>query len=147
MNGYYNVDASNSWDSDGFLKTGDIVYYDEDYCFYIVDRIKDMLKFQGWQIAPVKLESVLLTHPAVEAALVIGLPHPTDGDHLTGIIQLKNSTPNVTVEEIRKYYDEQIDDDRQRLRGGLKVVNSIPVTPSGKYKKRYLRDLILSGNL
>ncbi|KAF2902426.1 hypothetical protein ILUMI_03756 [Ignelater luminosus] len=43
MNGYYNIDSSDSWDSDGFLKTGDIFYYDEDYCFYVVDRIKDML--------------------------------------------------------------------------------------------------------
>ncbi|KAF2897924.1 hypothetical protein ILUMI_08251 [Ignelater luminosus] len=147
MNGYHNIDSSNSWDPDGFLKTGDIAYYDEEYCFYIVDRIKDMLKFQGWQIAPAKLESILLSHPAIETALVIGLPHPVDCDHPTGIIRLNSFARNVSVEDIQKYYNEKIDDDRHRLRGGLKVVDSIPLTPSGKYKKRHFKDLILSGNL
>ncbi|KAF2902427.1 hypothetical protein ILUMI_03757 [Ignelater luminosus] len=147
MNGYYNIDSSDSWDSDGFLKTGDIFYYDEDYYFYIVDRIKDMLKFQGFQIAPAKLETILLSHPAVETALVIGLPDPVDVDHPAGIIKLKNSAENVTVEDIQKYYDKKIDDDRHRLRGGLKIVDSIPVTTTGKYKKKYLKDLVLSGKL
>lgn len=46
MNGYYKMDSSDAWDADGWLKTGDIVYYDEDFCFYVVDRIKEMLKFR-----------------------------------------------------------------------------------------------------
>ncbi|KAF2893947.1 hypothetical protein ILUMI_12221 [Ignelater luminosus] len=147
MNGYHNIDSSDCWDSDGFLKTGDILYYDEDYCFYVVDRIKHMLKFQGYQIAPAKLESILLSHPAVKTALVIGLPHPVDCDHATGIIQLKNSAKDVTVESIQKYFDERIDDDRHRLRGGLKIVDSIPVTSTGKYNKRLLKEMVISGSL
>ncbi|KAF2886723.1 hypothetical protein ILUMI_19450, partial [Ignelater luminosus] len=114
------------------------VYYDDDYCFYVVDRIKDMLKFQGWQIAPAKLETILLSHPVVETALVIGLPDPVDCDHLTGIVQVKKSAKNVIVEDMQKYYDEKIDDDRYRLRGGLKIDDSIPVTPTGKYKKQVM---------
>lgn len=46
MNGYYKMDSVAAWDADGWLKTGDIVYYDKDFCFYVVDRIKEMLKFR-----------------------------------------------------------------------------------------------------
>lgn len=53
MNGYYNnpKESSNIWDEDGFLKTGDIGYYDENECFYIIDRIKDMIKYQSWHVS------------------------------------------------------------------------------------------------
>lgn len=53
MNGYYNKpeETQRAWDSEGFLHTGDIGYYDEDYCFYVVDRIKDLLKYQSWHVS------------------------------------------------------------------------------------------------
>lgn len=58
MNGYYKRDSSETFDSEGWLRTGDIVYYDEDYCFYIVDRIKTMLKYKSWHISPAMVEQV-----------------------------------------------------------------------------------------
>lgn len=53
MNGYYNKpeETKKAWDEDGFLHTGDIAYYDEDYCFYVVDRIKDLMKYQSWHVS------------------------------------------------------------------------------------------------
>lgn len=58
MNGYYNRDSSETFDSDGWLKTGDIVFFDEDYCFYVVDRIKEMLKYKSWHVPPAVIEKV-----------------------------------------------------------------------------------------
>lgn len=61
MNGYYNRDSSESFDSDGWLRTGDIVYFDEDLCFYVVDRIKQMLKYKSWHVSPVMVENVRIS--------------------------------------------------------------------------------------
>lgn len=53
MAGYVNnpKEAAERWDKDGFLHTGDVGYYDEDHCFYIVDRIKDVMKYQSWHVS------------------------------------------------------------------------------------------------
>lgn len=53
MTGYHNEpqETKNAWDDEGFLRTGDIVYYDKDLCFYIVDRAKDVIKYQSWHVS------------------------------------------------------------------------------------------------
>ena len=58
-------------DADGWLHTGDLGYADEDGYFYIVDRIKELIKYKGYQVAPAELEALLLTHPAVADAAVV----------------------------------------------------------------------------
>lgn len=57
MKGYYNnpKEASEAWDEDGYLKTGDIGYYDEEFCFFVVDRIKEMFKYKMWPVCWNKL--------------------------------------------------------------------------------------------
>lgn len=58
MNGYYGRDSSESFDADDWLRTGDLVYYDEERFFYVVDRIKEMLKYKSWHVAPAMVEKV-----------------------------------------------------------------------------------------
>lgn len=72
MNGYYNRDCSNRYDKDGWFRTGDVVRYDENCFFYVVDRVKEMLKYRGWHIPPAILELELSHHPAVKQSVVIG---------------------------------------------------------------------------
>lgn len=146
MNGYYNMDACDDFDEEGFMKTGDLGYYNEDFCFFVVDRSKELLKFRSWQIAPAIIEDVLMTHPAVVAGIVIGIPHEQDGDHPMGIVILKSGTRNLTAEEIRDYVDKRVDE-KQKLRAGLKIVESFPYTPSGKPKRREVKNMILNGEL
>lgn len=146
MNGYYNLDSSDSFDSEGWLKTGDIVYYDEDQCFYVVDRIKEMLKYKSWHIAPVMLENILNNHPAIKRAVVIGIPHEEDGDHPMAVVILNNPDDDVTGDEIEEYVAERVQD-RQKLRGGVKFVDSFPTTPSGKIKRREIRKMVLAGEI
>ncbi|KAB0804504.1 hypothetical protein PPYR_01474 [Photinus pyralis] len=62
LRGYYNLDSSGIWDSDGWLKTGDYGYYDEDYCFYVIDRLKEMFAYRGKHITPASIENV--KHPS-----------------------------------------------------------------------------------
>ncbi len=67
-------------DSEGWLHTGDIGYADEDGYFWIVDRLKELIKYKGFQVAPAELEALLLTHPAVADAAVIGVPDEEAGE-------------------------------------------------------------------
>ncbi|CAH0564799.1 unnamed protein product [Brassicogethes aeneus] len=139
-NGYHkNSEMSHNFDKEGYLKTGDVGYYDEDECVYIVDRIKEMFKYQSWHIVPNSIEQVLMEHPAIEEAVVFGIPHGADGDVPTACIILKNNQV-VSVEELHKFVNERVAD-RQRLRGGIKFVDSISKTPSGKFQRRRIREM------
>lgn len=140
MKGYYNLDSSGVYDEDGYVKTGDIVYYDEEFCFFVVDCIKEMLKYRSWHVAPATLEEILLTHPVVKAAVVVGVPDKEDGEHPMACVILKPGAKRVLGEEIRRYVDERVDD-RKKLRGGVVFVKSFPTTPSGKISRRFLKDL------
>ncbi|CAG9855968.1 unnamed protein product [Phyllotreta striolata] len=147
MNGYYNKDSSETYDEDGWLRTGDIVYYDEDMCFYIVDRIKELLKFRSFHVPPAMLEQIISAHPAVAQVVVIGVPDEEDGDHPMALIILnEQSNGNVGENEIRDYVEERVPD-RLRLRGGVKFLNSFPLTPSGKISRKDLRNLVMKGEI
>ncbi|KAF2890250.1 hypothetical protein ILUMI_15923, partial [Ignelater luminosus] len=145
LNGYYNLDSSGIWDANGWLKTGDIVYYDEDEYFYVVDRIKEMLKFQSYHVAPTAIEGVLLGHPSIAGAVVIGIPHVEDGDHPAAAVVLKDPQDKITPEEIVKYIEGKVDD-RQRLRGGVMIIPKIPTTATGKIRRIDAKKLFLERN-
>ncbi|KAF5272635.1 hypothetical protein FQR65_LT04876 [Abscondita terminalis] len=145
MSGYYNMDSSDAWDEDGWLKTGDYGYYDDDCCFYIIDRVKEMFTYRSWHILPAVLESILITHPAVFRAVVIGVPHDIDEHHPMAIVQL-NPDAKVTDAELVKYMEDKVED-RQRLRGGVKFVDEFPLTPSQKINRRILKEMVLQGNI
>jgi len=146
MSGYHNLDSSETWDSDGWLRTGDIAYYDDDNCLYVVDRIKEMLKYQSFHVPPAALEVILLQHPAVEGAVVIGIPHEEDGDHPMALVVLSKNYGNVSPNDIEKFVEERVND-KQRLRAGVKFIEEIPRTPTGKIKRKELRDQVLRGEL
>lgn len=139
MNGYYEMDSSSCFDEEGFLKTGDVVYYDDEFCFFIVNRIKEMLKYRGWHVVPQVIEKVLLSHPGVSCAVVFGIPHEKDGEHPTACVILKE---NFTVgeEALRAFVEERVDD-RKRLRGGVKFVHNFPRTATGKVNRRLLKQM------
>ncbi|XP_039310924.1 4-coumarate--CoA ligase 2 isoform X2 [Solenopsis invicta] len=82
MKGYLNDEEAtkNTITDDGWLKTGDVAYFDEDFDFYITDRLKELIKVKGFQVAPAELEALLRMHPDVEEAAVIGIPHERYGE-------------------------------------------------------------------
>lgn len=146
MLGYYNVDSLNCWDEDGWLKTGDIALIDDDHCLYVVDRLKELLKYQSWHVPPALIEAVLHSHPAVRLAAVIGVPHPEDGDHPMGVIIRAPNCEGYTDDDIVEYVNSKVDE-RQKLRAGIKVVDALPLTPSGKVRRNELKKLVLSGQI
>ncbi|KAJ0170023.1 hypothetical protein K1T71_014629 [Dendrolimus kikuchii] len=135
--GYIDTDNDTTFDEEGFFKTGDIGYYDEDGYFFIVDRIKDLIKFNSYQVAPAELEAVLLQHPSVKDAAVVGVPHVEWGEVPTGLVVLQ---PGVTTEavEILEFVNSQVSH-RMCLAGGLKFVNDLPYGGNNKLDRKALK--------
>ena len=135
MKGYLNrPDATAAMlDADGWLHTGDIGYADEDGCFFIVDRLKELIKYKGMQIAPAELEAVLLSHPAVADAAVIPIPDEECGEVPKAFVVLKGEA---TPDEIMAYVAERVAP-YKKLRA-LEVIDQIPKSPSGKILRRVL---------
>lgn len=144
MKGYLNNDAATAetLDADGWLHTGDIGHIDADGHLFIVDRLKELIKYKGFQVPPAELEALLLTHPAVADAAVIGLPDEEAGEIPVGYVVLR---PDVaaTPEEIQEFVAGQVAHYKQvRV---LHLVDEIPKSASGKILRRILRDQAAAG--
>lgn len=144
MKGYCNDDLATTAmiDNDGWLHSGDMGYYDEQGYFYIVDRLKELIKYKGFQVPPAELETILLTCPGIKDAAVIGLPHEEAGELPTAFI-VKQEGSNITEEDIAKFVNERVSN-HKRLRGGIRFIANIPKTASGKILRRVLRDTLKS---
>ena len=139
MKGYLNNDEATAQtiDSDGWLHTGDVAHFDSDGHIYIVDRIKELIKFKGFQVPPAELEGLLLTHPAIADSAVIGIPDPECGEIPKAFVTLKPGA-EATAEEIQEFIAGQVATYKQvRL---LEFIPEIPKSASGKILRRELRD-------
>ncbi|KAK4872972.1 hypothetical protein RN001_015001 [Aquatica leii] len=137
---YHNSDASEQFDSDGWFKTGDIMYYDEDYYFYCVEKLKTMIKYKGLTVSPKIIEGVLMQRDDISAACVIGIEHSEDDEHLMAVVELKNAheIKDDFKEDVCQYVEKELGD-KFVLHGGVEIVEKIPFTPSGKYDIRKLK--------
>jgi acyl-CoA synthetase (AMP-forming)/AMP-acid ligase II len=138
MKGYLNrpeVTAA-TIDRDGWLRTGDIGYADEDGHFYIVDRLKEMIKYKAMQVAPAELEAMLLSHPAVADAAVIPSPDEEAGEIPKAFVVRKTDAPDVTPEELMAYVAERVAPHKKIRR--LEFIDAVPKTASGKILRRVL---------
>lgn len=148
MQGYIrNKEATESaFDPTGvWFKTGDIGYASEEGLWFIVDRVKELIKSKGHQVAPAELEGIILEHPEVSDAAVTGINLPEEGTELPrAYIVLPSKITNDNelekkVLEIKLWFDQKVARHKQ-LWGGIVVLDSIPKSPSGKIQRRLLRD-------
>ncbi|KAI9493745.1 4-coumarate-CoA ligase 2 [Zychaea mexicana] len=134
--------TANAIDEDGWLHTGDVVRVDEQGDYYIVDRIKELIKYKGFQVAPVELESVLMQCPYVVDAGVVGIYDETQGTEIPlAYVKLPDnlkSQANVLASKIRDWVNERVAN-HKRLRGGVRVIDEIPKNPSGKILRREMK--------
>nr|XP_002127963.1 4-coumarate--CoA ligase 1-like [Ciona intestinalis]XP_026689706.1 4-coumarate--CoA ligase 1-like [Ciona intestinalis] len=138
MKGYYkNPTATKQCiDYDGWFHTGDIGYFDELGFIYIVDRLKELIKYKGFQVAPAELEAMLLDHPDITDVAVIGVPDVEAGEVPKAF--LVKSRPSLTASEIHKFLEGRVSKFKY-LRGGVEFVDIIPKSASGKILRRELR--------
>ena len=135
MVGYLNrpAETAATLDQDRWLHTGDIGYVDAKGYYYIVDRLKELIKYKAHQVAPADLEAVLLTHPSIADAAVIPSPDPEAGEVPKAFVVLKAP---LTPEEIMEYVAARVSPlDKVRR---VEIVESIPKSPSGKILRRIL---------
>jgi acyl-CoA synthetase (AMP-forming)/AMP-acid ligase II len=137
MKGYYrNPGATRSMVADGgWLRTGDIARLDEYGWLYIVDRAKELIKYKGLQIAPAELEAVLLSHPSIADAAVIGIPDDEAGEVPKAFVVRKE---DITAEQIQQFVASQVAP-YKKIRQ-IEFLEAIPKSPSGKILRRILRD-------
>jgi acyl-CoA synthetase (AMP-forming)/AMP-acid ligase II len=135
MQGYLGDPAATAeiLDENGWLHTGDVGFADDDGWFTVVDRLKEMIKYKGCQIAPAELEAVLLAHPSVADAAVIGSPDEKAGEVPKGMVVLKGEA---TPEELLAHVATQVAPYKKLRR--VELVDEIPKSPSGKILRRVL---------
>lgn len=143
MKGYWkNVKATQEiMTPDGWLKTGDIAYADEQGKFFIVDRIKELIKVKGNQVAPAELEALLLEHSAVADVAVIGIPTEDGDEKPRGYVvrQTDAESQQIQPHDLIRFVQDKVVP-YKRLAGGVEWIDAIPKNPSGKILRRTLRD-------
>ncbi|MER7580706.1 AMP-binding protein, partial [Kitasatospora sp. NPDC097691] len=136
MKGYFNrPEATAAAIRDGWFRTGDLARRDEDGFYYIVDRAKDMIIRGGFNVYPREVEEVLMTHPAISLAAVVGVPHESHGEEVKAFVILEPGA-SATPDELVAWSREQMAGHKYpRI---VEVVDSLPMTATGKILKREL---------
>ncbi|RJE20465.1 4-coumarate-coA ligase [Aspergillus sclerotialis] len=139
-NGYYlNEQATKeSFTVDGWFKTGDIGLR-KNGLFYIVDRKKELIKYKGLQVAPAELEALLLSHPLIMDAAVIGVPATDGSGNEVPRAYIVADEKKISADQVKEFVKSKLAHYKQ-LRGGVIYLPAIPKSPSGKILRRELRD-------
>ncbi|CAD5209905.1 unnamed protein product [Bursaphelenchus okinawaensis] len=137
MVGYLNKpDATKKTIINGWLHTGDIGYQDESGLLYIVDRLKELIKVNGFQVPPAQLEGILVSHPDIADAAVIGIPDQMAGELPKAFVVRKSD--KLSVEDVKAFVAERTVH-YKHLKGGVEFVKEIPRSPAGKILRKDLR--------
>ena len=145
MKGYLNNDKATSETivEGGWLRTGDIAHFDADGYLFITDRLKELIKYKGFQVAPAELEAELVTHPAIADAAVIGVPDDDAGELPMAFVVAAPGAEPPTLDAVKDYLETRLAHYKQvRL---MEVVDEIPKSASGKILRRLLRDRVATG--
>ncbi|MFF3375748.1 4-coumarate--CoA ligase family protein [Streptomyces sp. NPDC002680] len=140
MKGYLgNPDATAAMiDDDGWLHTGDVGRVDADGWLFVVDRVKELIKYKGFQVAPAELEALLLTHPGIADAAVIGVYNADNNEVPHAYVVRQPSAPDLSEGEVMMYVAERVAP-YKRVRQ-VTFIEGVPRAASGKILRRQLRE-------
>jgi acyl-CoA synthetase (AMP-forming)/AMP-acid ligase II len=144
MRGYLGDDdaTADTLDEDGWLHTGDIGHADEDGWFFLVDRLKELIKYKGFQVAPAELEAVLLEHRAVADAAVVASPDEEAGEVPKAFV-VPAEGARLDPEDVQAFVAERVASYKQLRR--VELIDAIPKSASGKVLRRVLVERERSG--
>jgi 4-coumarate--CoA ligase len=144
--GYHNNPAATAhcMTEDGYFRTGDIGYQDKDGHLYITDRLKELIKYKGFQVAPAELEGLLVGHEKVADACVLGVFDASQASelpraYLVKAAAVKDVEDSLLAREITEWVHGKVAH-HKRLRGGIRFVDEIPKSATGKILRRIMRD-------
>ena len=141
MRRYWNrPDATaDAFDADGWFRSGDVGYVDEDGFLFICDRLKDMIISGGENIYPAEVEGALFAHPAILEVAVVGAPDEQWGERVVAFVATKPGQ-RLTLKALRSFAGEHLA--RYKLPSELRLVEALPRNSSGKVLKQELRKII-----
>jgi acyl-CoA synthetase (AMP-forming)/AMP-acid ligase II len=139
MKGYLNNPTATeiTIDPEGWLKTGDIASIDSEGFVSIVDRLKELIKYKGFQVAPAELEAFLLTHPAIADAAVIGIPDIESGEIPRAFVVVRPGQ-EVSAADITAFMEGHVA--KYKVIHDIVFIDEVPKSASGKILRRMLRD-------
>ena len=140
MKGYWKrADATKeTMTEDGFLRTGDVGYMDEDGYIFIVDRTKDMLLCGGFNVYPRIIEEAIYQHPSIEEVIVIGIHDDYRGQSPKAFVKLKTNSKPVTLEQMKDFLQDKLG--KHEMISELEIRDALPRTAVGKLSKKELYD-------
>ena len=139
MAGYLGNDQAtkDTVDDDGFLHTGDVARVDSTGCVYIVDRLKELIKYKGYQVPPAELEAVLLSHPDIADAAVIGVTDADSGEEVPKAFVVKQSGSELTESAVMEFVAGHVAPYKKVRQ--VAFIDAIPKSASGKILRKDLR--------
>ena len=137
MKGYLNQPEATAQtiDREGWLHTGDIGFMDDDGYLFVVDRLKELIKYKGSQVAPAELEALLLTHPMILDSAVVPAPDEEAGEIPVAYVVTRGE---VSADEVMEFVAGQVSPHKKVRR--VEFIDKIPKTASGKILRRVLID-------
>ncbi|KAL9616469.1 MAG: hypothetical protein Q9160_008664 [Pyrenula sp. 1 TL-2023] len=128
---------------DGWFRTGDVGYQDKEGNFFITDRVKELIKYKGFQVPPAELEGYLVEHPFVDDVCVVGVESASLGTEVPRAYIVRKGGLDAVREgetkEVRQWLDGRVAN-HKKLRGGVKFVAEVPKSAAGKLLRRMLKD-------
>jgi acyl-CoA synthetase (AMP-forming)/AMP-acid ligase II len=139
MAGYLGNDEATreTVDEDGFLHTGDVARVDATGCVFIVDRLKELIKYKGYQVPPAELEAVLLTHPGIADAAVVGVTDSSSGEEIPKAFVVRQAGAELTGAEVMEFVAGQVAPYKKVRQ--VAFIEAIPKSASGKILRKDLR--------
>jgi 4-coumarate--CoA ligase len=140
MLGYLGRDDAtrDTLDPDGFLHTGDIARVDDDGVFWVVDRLKELIKYKGYQVAPAELEALLLTHPLIADAAVVGAPD-SDGQEVPKAFVVRVADADLDEDAVMAFVAEHVAPHKKVRQ--VSFIEVVPKSSSGKILRKDLKGL------
>lgn len=139
MKGYLNDPEATEMtiDKDGWLHTGDVGYIDDEEELFIVDRVKELIKYKGFQVPPAELEAILVNHPSIADAAVVSQMDEIAGEVPVAFVVRSDDGPQLTVNEIKEFVAKQVV--FYKKLHNVYFIDAIPKSPSGKILRKDLR--------